>query len=68
MNKNKENGRHICPVCGKHYFEEYDSFDFCPVCKWHDDALLTKNPEMRGYYRMNLREAREAYEKGEPIQ
>lgn len=62
-------GKHLCPVCGKHEFEEYDSYEFCPVCKWHDDALLTDHPDdMRGYYHMTLNEAREAYKNGQEIQ
>lgn len=61
-------GRHSCPVCGKHEFEEFDSLEFCPVCKWHDDMLLTKYPDdARGYYHMTLNEAREAYKNGQEI-
>lgn len=62
------NQKHMCPVCGKHEFEEYDSFDFCPVCKWIDDAGLTRHPDLRGYYKMNLNEAREAYKNGQKIE
>ena len=47
----------MCPVCGKHEFEEYDSFDFCPICKWIDDAGLTRHPDLSGYYKMNLNQA-----------
>ena len=59
--------KHICPVCGKYEFQEYDSFEFCPIGKWHDDALLTKEPDMSGYYKMSLNEAREAYKNGQEI-
>lgn len=60
--------KHFCPVCGKHEFEEYDSYEFCPVCKWHDDAILTEYPDdARGYYHMTLNEAKEAYANGQEI-
>ena len=60
--------KHLCPVCGKREFEEYDSYEFCPVCKWHDDAILTEYPDdARGYYHMTLNEAKEAYANGQEI-
>lgn len=59
--------RHICPVCGKYEFTERNSYDFCPVCKWFDDEILTEIPTLRGFYHMNLNEAREAYKNGEEI-
>lgn len=65
MTSNEE--RHICPVCEKHIFEEEDSFDFCPICKWMDDSVLTKFPDMAGYYKMTLNEAKEAYKNGKEI-
>ena len=37
------------------------------ICKWHDDALLTKKPEMRGYYHMNLNEARKLFAEGKKV-
>lgn len=62
-----EDGKHLCPVCGKYEFPEYDSFEFCPVCKWIDDSILTIEPNLRGFYHMNFNEAREAYKNGEEI-
>jgi hypothetical protein len=59
--------KHICPVCEKHEFTEYNSYDFCPICKWHDDAILTDYPDLSGYYKMSLNEAREAYKNGQEI-
>jgi uncharacterized Zn finger protein (UPF0148 family) len=61
-------GKHMCPVCGKHEFEEYDSYEFCPECNWIDDAVLTENPDLRGYYKMNLNEAKKAYHDGKKIE
>lgn len=62
------NGSHPCPVCGKHIFEELDSFDFCPICHWIDDAGLTKYPDLKGYYKMSLNEAKIAYQNGHEIE
>ena len=30
--------KHKCPVCMQHEFEEYGSFDFCPICGSHVDG------------------------------
>lgn len=59
--------KHLCPVCGKYEFQEYDSFEFCPICKWIDDAGLTRHPDLSGFYHMNLIEARQAYQNGQEI-
>ena len=50
-----------CPVCGKHSFKEYDSYDMCPVCGWVDDAYQVYCPDDTGYNPMSLEEARESY-------
>ena len=49
-------------------FTEKNSYEFCPVCKWFDDEILTEVPTLRGFYHMNLIEAREAYKNGKEIQ
>ena len=38
----------ICPVCGKHHFEEDDNFEICPVCGWEDDGMQRDNPDYTG--------------------
>lgn len=37
--------KHECPVCKKHEFQNYDSFEYCPVCGWMDDAYQEANPD-----------------------
>ncbi|MGN0744214.1 MAG: CPCC family cysteine-rich protein [Christensenellales bacterium] len=40
-NYDEENSKpisHLCPICGKHTFEDIDSFDVCPICGWIDDG------------------------------
>ena len=64
----KKNEKHVCPVCGKYVFTEKNSYESCPVCKWFDDEILTEVPTLRGFYHMNLIEAREAYKNGKEIQ
>ena len=50
--------KHKCPVCQKHEFEEYGSFDFCPVCGWCDDPLESSKPGYKGGYNgMTVEEA-----------
>lgn len=56
-----KNGR-ICPVCGKHQFEEDDNFEICPVCGWEDDAIQREDPDYDGGANpISLNQAIEAY-------
>ena len=38
----------FCPVCGKHLFSGFNSFQMCPVCGWEDDAVQNDDPDYRG--------------------
>ena len=37
-----------CPICGKHYFRQRGNFEICPVCKWENDDIQMKHPDMAG--------------------
>ena len=50
-----------CPVCGKHEFKEYDSYNECPVCGWMDSAYQVYYPDETGFNPISLEEARESY-------
>ena len=61
----EKNDRHLCPVCGKFYFDSWDSMDYCEVCDWGDDAIQENDPDYKGgENKMSLNEAREAWKKG----
>lgn len=60
--------RSICPVCGKHHFEEEDFFEVCPICGWEDDGLQRDEPDLEGGANdMSLNQARAAWTAGEQI-
>lgn len=40
--------KHICPVCGQYEFKEFNSYKFCPICDWQDDAVLEADPDYAG--------------------
>lgn len=42
------NGEHICPVCEKHTFTAVNSYDYCPVCDWQDDAVQNADHDYTG--------------------
>lgn len=52
-----------CPVCG----EEVELFDICDNCNYQNNGLNESLDETLGANKMTLREAREAYKKGEKI-
>lgn len=61
--------KHLCPVCGKHNFSEYDSYEYCPECGWQDDGFQESEPDFEGGANdMSLLQAKEAYKKGLPIE
>lgn len=61
--------RHKCPVCGKFWFDDWWSFEFCEVCGWQDDGYQTDHPDEACCANiMSLNQAREAYARGEEIQ
>lgn len=52
-----------CPVCGK----EVDMFDICYNCNYQNSGPKEKEGDLQGPNKMTLREAREAYKRGEKI-
>lgn len=52
-----------CPVCGK----KVEWFDICDNCNWQNDGPNEKEDDLQGANKMTLREARDAYAKGEKV-
>lgn len=52
-----------CPVCG----EEVDMFDICDNCEWQNSGSKENEDSLQGPNKMTLKEAREAYKKGEKV-
>mgnify|MGYP001954957456 CR=1 FL=1 len=52
-----------CPVCR----EEVDCFDICDNCSWQNNGPEEKETDLIGANKMTLKEARDAYKKGEQI-
>ena len=53
---------HPCPVCEKYIFEEYGSFDICPVCGWEDDNVQYEDRDFAGgANRLSANESRRLY-------
>jgi uncharacterized Zn finger protein (UPF0148 family) len=42
------NAGNICPVCGKHTFEQSGNYEICPICEWENDPLQAKHPDYDG--------------------
>lgn len=60
-----QNGEEImeCPVCG----EKVDIFDICDNCGYQNSGPKEKEGDPTGPNKMTLKEAREAYKKGEKV-
>lgn len=52
-----------CPVCG----EKVDMFDICDNCNWQNNGPKEKEGDLQGPNKMTLKEAKEAYQKGEKV-
>ena len=56
----------LCPCCGRHYFEEKDAYEICPVCGWEDDPVQRRDPDFAGGANAcSLNEARREYHEEE---
>lgn len=55
-----------CPVCGKTYFKEEDSFEICDICNWENDGVQYDDPDYEGgANKMSLNQAKESWLNGE---
>lgn len=52
-----------CPVCGN----EVDVFDICENCNYQNSGPKETENSPKGPNKMTLKEAKIAYDKGEPI-
>ena len=52
-----------CSVCGK----EVEHFDICDHCGWQNNGPKETETDMKGPNKMTLKEAKEAYRKGEKV-
>lgn len=52
-----------CPVCGN----IVDWFDVCQKCNWQNNGPDEKDDDLPGPNKMTLKEAKEAFKKGELI-
>ena len=58
---------HKCPVCGEYEFEEFGSYDICPICGWEDDPQEGNVKDCRGgANHMTVEEYRERWQSGDP--
>ena len=57
------NGKHLCPVCGRTVFQEYDSYEICSFCGWEDNAFQQAHPYTGGGPNASLHSCRRNYRK-----
>lgn len=54
---------HMCPVCGKYEFPDYNSFDICSYCGWEDDNVQLNDPNYSGgANNLSLKDYKKQYE------
>ena len=59
---------HSCPVCGKHTFQYWDSYEPCSVCEWIENWYQNDYPDEDELENiMSLNEARQAYEESRKV-
>ena len=63
--KSDKKGPRKCPVCGKHEFSSWNSYEICPECGWEDDSMQEVTPDDDlGANGMSLNEYKAKYESG----
>lgn len=57
-----------CPCCGSKTIDNLGDYEICPICKWEDDPIQSKEPDYAGgANKMSLNEAKEAYKQGRKV-
>ncbi len=55
-------GRYACPCCGALTLSQAGYWEICPTCRWEDDPVQEKHPELAGgANKLSLVQARAAY-------
>ena len=62
LTSNLKKTKHLCPCCGKHYFEDIDDLEICPICEWCNETYDENHPdEGGGINAISLNQARAEY-------
>ncbi|AAS63721.1 hypothetical protein CQP30_07490 [Yersinia pestis] len=57
-----------CQCCGSKTIDNLGDYEICPICKWEDDPIQSKEPDyVGGANKMSLNEAKEAYKQGRKV-
>ncbi|QHQ17266.1 hypothetical protein GMW39_16415 [Pectobacterium parmentieri] len=58
-----------CPCCGSDSVEGVGEYEICSLCLWEDDPFQAANPDCSGgANQMSLKQARDAFAQGKPVE